>query len=78
MYLQQFVKSIRILKNHKVIETKFKNFIKTINDKNYQFKCYKLKVKKILSETYPAYKEHGANFKTNQERSNFVIKELTK
>ena len=40
-------KTIRILKNHKVIETKFKNFIKTINDKNYQFKCYKLKVKKI-------------------------------
>lgn len=40
-------KTIRILKNHKVIETKFKNFIKTINDKNYQYKCYKLKVKKI-------------------------------
>jgi hypothetical protein len=40
-------KTIRILKNHKVIETKFKNFIKIINDKNYQFKCYKLKVKKI-------------------------------
>jgi hypothetical protein len=40
-------KSVRILKNYRPIETKFKNFLKPINDQQILFKCYKLQVKKI-------------------------------
>jgi hypothetical protein len=39
-------KSVRILKNHRSIETKFKNFINEINT-NILIKCYKMKVKKV-------------------------------
>ena len=39
-------KSVRILKNHRSIETKFKNFINEINN-NILIKCYKMKVKKV-------------------------------
>jgi hypothetical protein len=40
-------KSVRILKNHRSIETKFKNFINEINNNNILIKCYKMKVKKV-------------------------------
>ena len=40
-------KSVRILKNHRSIETKFKNFINEINNNNILIKYYKMKVKKV-------------------------------
>jgi hypothetical protein len=40
-------KSVRIIKNHRSIETKFKNFINEINNNNILIKCYKMKVKKV-------------------------------
>ena len=43
-------KAVRILKNSKSIETRFKNFIETINKNSVKLKIYKLKVKKIDEE----------------------------
>jgi hypothetical protein len=40
-------KNIRVLKNYRPIETKYKNFIEYINSLGLNIKCYKLKVLKI-------------------------------
>lgn len=40
-------KSIRILKNYRPIETKYKNFISTLNNLDINLKCYKLNITKI-------------------------------
>jgi len=45
-------KSVRVLKNYRPIETKYKNFIESINNLQLIIKCYKLKVLKIDDNTY--------------------------
>lgn len=45
-------KSVRILKNYRIIEKKYKNFIETINNLQLVIKCYKLKVLKIDDNTF--------------------------
>jgi hypothetical protein len=45
-------KSVRILKNYRIIEKKYKNFIESINNLQIVIKCYKLKVLKIDDNTY--------------------------
>jgi hypothetical protein len=39
--------NMKVFQNHRSIETKYKNFIELINKNNINFKCYKMKVKKI-------------------------------
>jgi hypothetical protein len=45
-------KSVRVLKNYRIIEKKYKNFIESINNLQIVIKCYKLKVLKIDDNTY--------------------------
>ncbi len=56
-------KSIRVLKNYRPIETKYKNFIESINNLQLVIKCYKLKVLKIDDNT-----NHDINIIIDEEK----------